>query len=126
MAKRTPRSEADDSAATTPARPPRSSTGQSGQQAQTRSRGPRQTGDEATAGAVDDAETFAARPSGDAEPEESALSADRRGGDAATDENGPSEDEIRNRAYQLYLERGGGHGMHFDDWLQAEKELKKR
>ena len=34
-------------------------------------------------------------------------------------------DDIRRRAYQRYLERGGNHGQHFDDWLEAEKELKK-
>lgn len=39
---------------------------------------------------------------------------------------GPSEDEIRERAYQHYLERGGGHGMDFDDWLTAERELKRQ
>jgi hypothetical protein len=38
----------------------------------------------------------------------------------------PSQDEIRLRAYQRYLERGGGHGMAFDDWLAAERELKLR
>ena len=38
----------------------------------------------------------------------------------------PSEEDIRLRAYQRYLERGGGHGLHFDDWLAAERELKKR
>ena len=36
----------------------------------------------------------------------------------------PSADDIRRRAYQRYLERGGGHGMDFDDWLEAERELK--
>jgi hypothetical protein len=36
----------------------------------------------------------------------------------------PSEEEIRNRAYLRYLERGGGDGMDFEDWVQAEKELK--
>jgi hypothetical protein len=36
----------------------------------------------------------------------------------------PSEDEIRHRAYERYLERGGGHGMDFEDWLHAEQELK--
>ena len=36
----------------------------------------------------------------------------------------PSEEEIRMRAYRRYLERGGGHGLDFDDWLQAERELK--
>jgi hypothetical protein len=29
------------------------------------------------------------------------------------------------RAYHRYLERGGGHGMDFEDWLEAERELKK-
>jgi hypothetical protein len=41
---------------------------------------------------------------------------------ASTD--GPSLDDIRRRAYERYLERGGNHGRHFDDWLEAEKELK--
>jgi len=36
----------------------------------------------------------------------------------------PSEEEIRTRAYRRYLERGGGDGQDFDDWLEAEKELK--
>jgi len=36
----------------------------------------------------------------------------------------PSEEEIRMRAYHRYLERGGGHGMDFEDWLEAERELK--
>jgi hypothetical protein len=38
----------------------------------------------------------------------------------------PSEEEIRIRAYRRYLERGGGDGQDFDDWLEAEKELKRR
>ena len=37
----------------------------------------------------------------------------------------PSEEEIRARAYQMYLERGAGHGLDFEDWLQAERELKQ-
>ena len=36
-----------------------------------------------------------------------------------------TEDDIRRRAYQRYLERGGGHGQDFDDWLEAERELKQ-
>ena len=35
-----------------------------------------------------------------------------------------TEDDIRTRAYHRYLERGGSHGADFDDWLQAERELK--
>jgi hypothetical protein len=38
----------------------------------------------------------------------------------------PSADDIRRRAYQRFQERGGDHGQHFDDWLEAEKELKPK
>jgi hypothetical protein len=38
----------------------------------------------------------------------------------------PSEHDIRLRAYHRYLERGAVDGADFDDWLQAEMELKKR
>lgn len=40
--------------------------------------------------------------------------------------SGPTVDDIRRRAYERYLERGGKHGQHFDDWLEAEKELKSK
>lgn len=33
-------------------------------------------------------------------------------------------DRIAARAYELYLARGGRHGMDMDDWLDAERELK--
>ena len=49
--------------------------------------------------------------------------ADERSG-SLSKSAGPSEDDIRMRAYHRYLERGGGHGMDFADWLEAEKELK--
>ena len=38
----------------------------------------------------------------------------------------PSADEIAQAAYQRYLSRGGSDGQDFDDWLEAERELKKR
>jgi Protein of unknown function (DUF2934) len=44
--------------------------------------------------------------------------------DQSTPSREPTEDEIRHRAYQRYLQRGGGHGMDFEDWLEAERELK--
>lgn len=34
-----------------------------------------------------------------------------------------SADAIRSRAYELYLQRGGGHGRDLDDWLAAEREV---
>lgn len=36
----------------------------------------------------------------------------------------PSDDEIRERAYQIYLERGGAPGDPVADWTQAERELR--
>ena len=45
--------------------------------------------------------------------------------DSGVASSGPNEDDIRRRAYQRYLERGDGPGSDFDDWLAAERELKK-
>jgi hypothetical protein len=36
----------------------------------------------------------------------------------------PTEDDIRRRAYERYLERGAEHGMDFEDWLAAERDLR--
>lgn len=35
----------------------------------------------------------------------------------------PNESEIRQRAFELYLHRGGVHGNAMQDWLEAEQEL---
>jgi hypothetical protein len=32
-------------------------------------------------------------------------------------------EEIRRRAYEIYVERGEQSGRDLDDWLQAEREL---
>jgi Protein of unknown function (DUF2934) len=32
--------------------------------------------------------------------------------------------EVRRRAYEIYLERGGPPGCELEDWLQAEYELR--
>jgi hypothetical protein len=37
----------------------------------------------------------------------------------------PTHDEIRLRAYEIHLERGGLRGRELADWLQAEAELGK-
>ena len=37
-----------------------------------------------------------------------------------------SWEEIRLRAYEIYLERGGLPGDKLDDWLQAEREVDGR
>jgi hypothetical protein len=41
------------------------------------------------------------------------------------DASGPSHEEIRHRAYEIYLERDGLGGKELDDWLQAETEIGK-
>jgi hypothetical protein len=38
----------------------------------------------------------------------------------------PSLEEIRQRAYEIHLERGGAHGWDQDDWLQAERDLTEK
>ena len=41
-----------------------------------------------------------------------------------TNGNAPiSEEDIAQRAYALYVERGGADGHDVEDWLQAEREL---
>jgi hypothetical protein len=38
----------------------------------------------------------------------------------------PSVDEIRRRAYEIYTERGRTPGQELDDWLRAERELRRQ
>ena len=33
------------------------------------------------------------------------------------------DEDIRRRAYEIYLDRGEEPGLELDDWLQAEREL---
>jgi hypothetical protein len=35
------------------------------------------------------------------------------------------EERIRQRAYELYLQRGNQPGSEVDDWLQAEEEIQR-
>jgi DUF2934 family protein len=37
-----------------------------------------------------------------------------------------TDEEIRQRAYEIYLARGAAPGTEVDDWLQAEHELRSR
>lgn len=78
--------------------------------------------------------TDIASEAGDDAPLESMPtgSASRRGQPESRDSQStsmgsePSEEDIRLRAYHRYVERGGGHGMDFEDWLEAERELKNK
>jgi Protein of unknown function (DUF2934) len=42
------------------------------------------------------------------------------------DQRHPTEDEIRERAYQIYRARNGDPGDEIDDWFRAEAELRGR
>lgn len=45
-------------------------------------------------------------------------------GNGATDPvNDP--DAIARRAYEIYQRRGGNHGADLDDWLEAERQLRR-
>jgi hypothetical protein len=41
-------------------------------------------------------------------------------------ENAPTPEEIRKRAFEIHIERGGIHGCDLDDWLKAERELQEK
>ena len=47
----------------------------------------------------------------------------RRRNDSSPQRRDPITEAIANRAYELFLARGGEHGHALDDWLQAEQEL---
>lgn len=38
----------------------------------------------------------------------------------------PLEEQIKQRAHEIYLQRGGQDGSDLDDWLQAEQEINSR
>lgn len=38
----------------------------------------------------------------------------------------PTYDQIAEAAYHRYLRRGAEHGRDFEDWVEAERELKTR
>jgi Protein of unknown function (DUF2934) len=38
----------------------------------------------------------------------------------------PTSEEIRQRAFEIYIERGRIQGCDLDDWLQAQRELQEK
>lgn len=40
--------------------------------------------------------------------------------------SGEMEEDIRVAAYYRWLERGGEHGGHEEDWLMAEREVRRK
>jgi hypothetical protein len=92
---------------------PRSNNSQSDSSARSRGRGPARSSTPQRSGAVDAAADMANSSPGD-------LTADKSAAQS------PSYDEIAEAAYLRYLRRGGGDGQDFDDWVEAERELRSR
>src|SRR5438105_1257249 len=114
MAKRTSRSRASDAASGAPAEPRAPATPQAERSRSRRATGssePPQDSNEIVASEIENPRTIS-KPAASAESDR--LNASE-----------PTEEEIRLRAYQRFLERGGAHGDDFNDWLAAERELKK-
>ena len=55
------------------------------------------------------------------EAEVSSFVAPQSAGDTTANE--PDRERVAQRAYELYLARGGVDGQDMDDWLAAEREL---
>jgi hypothetical protein len=61
-----------------------------------------------------------------AEPRQPAAEPRQPAGEVDQRDRSPQaacEQEIRRRAYEIYLERGAQPGHELEDWLQAEREL---
>jgi hypothetical protein len=87
----------------------------------------------ATSKTPNESVTYASGPASTSDQASDISRPDTRIGDPEEDKtrndsmgSEPSEEEIRIRAYRRYLERGGSDGQDFDDWLEAERELKTR
>jgi len=66
--------------------------------------------------------SMASKPKRNAITEPQATSTQAETGEASVG-NSAREEEIRRRAYEIYLERGEQPGRDLEDWLQAEREL---
>jgi hypothetical protein len=58
-----------------------------------------------------------------AAPHVAITSSSSTSGNQDTRPTGPSLEEIRLRAYEIYVERGRTDGQDVEDWIQAEKDL---
>ena len=50
----------------------------------------------------------------------------KRPADEKSKPSSPTPEQIRKRAYEIFLARGGTPGHELDDWILAEIELKSR
>jgi hypothetical protein len=64
------------------------------------------------------------KPKSNSDAEPQATSTQLETGEVS-EGNSAHTEEIRRRAYEVYLERGKQSGHDVDDWLQAEQELER-
>jgi hypothetical protein len=55
--------------------------------------------------------------------ETSKLEGHNNGSSVSSSSTFPDPEQIRRRAYELFLERGASHGNDWNDWFRAEAEL---
>ena len=72
-----------------------------------------------------EADTIAAYPGVERSEDDGAV-AQAVGESPRQEFRSPSDQEIRERAYHRYLERGGHNGSEFDDWVEAERDLRNK
>jgi hypothetical protein len=68
--------------------------------------------------------SISSKPKRNGSTEGEATSARAQAGEVSVG-NSARDEEIRRRAYEVYLERGEQPGRDLDDWLQAERELER-
>lgn len=125
MAKRTRRSDADDGGTPAPQAPKRTRSRAAG--ADPAAGRQAVTADDPTVASAPTLDTTeAARPTPtDQRPPDNTITSTPRQTGTFKQGGGPTDEEIRRRAYELYVERGGRHGLHDDDWHRAERELRR-
>ena len=69
---------------------------------------------------------LSSRSEGHQDSETQATSGLHGGADKASTEDPPRLDEIRIRAYEIYIERDGQPGDELSDWLQAKREIESK
>jgi hypothetical protein len=111
MAKKTPRSS--DSSTPTPAPP-------------ARRRAPAQKKTAQAAPAIDIATVGRSEPVASASDTGVAASANEANSAPNNGGHQPTHEEIAEAAYFRHLKRGGAGGDEFDDWVEAERELRER
>jgi len=65
---------------------------------------------------------MSSKPKSDGSTEDEATSAHAGTGGVG---NSARDEEIRRRAFEIYLERGEHPGRDLDDWFQAEREIER-